>query len=60
MKICPNCKEHTILRANNERVSSWGYDVKVITCSRCHAVLGTTLSDGMQEMIENIHREIRK
>lgn len=60
MKKCPHCNNPAFLSADNERIGSWGYPVKVITCSNCLSVLGVTMSDEMQEMIENIHREIRK
>jgi len=58
MEKCPHCGNGIQFQATNKKIGAWGYPVKIISCFSCKAILGTTISDEMQEMIEKIYRNI--
>lgn len=60
MEKCPHCNNTVRFKAENKTVGTWGYPFKVISCYSCKSILGTTISDEMQSMIETIHREIKR
>lgn len=60
MGVCPHCKKTSGLKASDKNIGSWGYPVQVITCSGCNTLLGTTITNEMQSMIETIYKNTKK
>lgn len=57
MEKCPKCGG-MFFAATNKRIGT-GYPVKVISCSNCFSVVGTTVSDEVQEMIETVFNRLK-
>lgn len=58
MEKCPHCGNYITFSAENKDIE--GYPVKVISCYQCKAILGTTISDEMQEMIEIMYNKMMR